>query len=210
MWQPAGCPRCRTPVGESDGVWSCSLHGKVPRVWRPVEPGYDVFAEHLVATAGFPTYLPWPLSPGWRISDFSSARWAGSVVGTMCCASGTSEADGPVDLLVVAEEPGTGLGGRCAGIPSADPGPDVGRGAPAVRLRVEGRPVPLWAVSTSAADTAFDRAVFVGEAFGRWLWLVLRPPSAMLLLREEWSLVDVSTLGPPLVEVPFGGPGPGW
>jgi hypothetical protein len=65
-------------------------------------------------------------------------------------------------------------------------------------------------VSTSTADASFDRSVFVGEAFGRWLWLVLRPASAALLLREEWILQDVSRVGPPLVEVTFGGPAPGW
>jgi hypothetical protein len=180
-------------------------------LWRPAEPGYDAFAAHVVATDGFPTYLPWPVSPGWRISDFGSVRTPRqSTLGTVCCASGTSEADGPVDVLVVAEEPGTGLGGRCAGLLGADPGPDVGRGSPSVRLRVDSQPVALWVVSTSSADAAFDRSVFVGEAFGRWLWVVLRPASAMLLLREEWLLTDVATLGPPLVEVSFGGPGPGW
>ena len=48
------------------------------------------------------------------------------------------------------------------------------------------------------------------EAGGRWLWVVLRPASAMLLLRDDWILRDVSGLGPPLVELPFGGPRPGW
>ena len=50
----------------------------------------------------------------------------------------------------------------------------------------------------------------VGEAVGRWLWLVLRPASAILLLREEWLLRDVSSLGMALVEVPFGGPHATW
>ena len=48
------------------------------------------------------------------------------------------------------------------------------------------------------------------EADGRWLWLVLRPASAMLLLRDDWILRDVSSVGPPLVEMPFGGPRPVW
>ena len=45
---------------------------------------------------------------------------------------------------------------------------------------------------------------------GRWLWIVLRPASAILLLRDEWILRDVSGIGPPLVEMPFGGPSPPW
>ena len=70
--------------------------------------------------------------------------------------------------------------------------------------------VPLWPVSTATSDVELDRAVFAGEAGGRWLWVILRPASAMLLLRDEWILRDVSGLGPPLVELPFGGPRPSW
>ena len=54
----------------------------------------------------------------------------------------------------------------------------------------------------------FDRSVVAGEAHGRWLWIVLRPASAILLLRDDWILRDVSAVGPPLVEMPFGGPAP--
>ena len=59
-------------------------------------------------------------------------------------------------------------------------------------------------------DGEWDRSVVVGEASGRWLWLVIRPASAILLLREEWQLRDVSGLGMALVEVPFGGPHTRW
>ena len=59
------------------------------------------------------------------------------------------------------------------------------------------------------SDGEFDRSVFAGEAAGRWLWLVLRPASAMLLLRDDWILRDIAGLGPQLVELPFGGPPPG-
>jgi hypothetical protein len=55
-----------------------------------------------------------------------------------------------------------------------------------------------------------DRSVFAGEAGGRWLWVVLRPASAMLLLRDEWILRDVSRLGLPLVEMPFRDQRPLW
>jgi hypothetical protein len=70
--------------------------------------------------------------------------------------------------------------------------------------------VSLWIVSTAASDDRFDRSVFVGEANGRWLWLVLRPASAMLLLRDDWILRDVSVRRSALVEMPFGGPRPVW
>ncbi|WP_240339910.1 DUF6758 family protein [Nocardioides sp. SYSU D00038] len=208
-----GCPRCPTPVGRVDdgaGRRSCPEHGLVNPLWRPVEASYDAFAEHLRVTAGFPTYLPWPLSPGWRVTDFAGVGRAGVGRAAMTCVSGTSELDGPVDVLVVSEEAGTGLGARCAGTRHVDPGVDVGDGRPTVRVRIDSQSVPLWPVSTSDCEGEWDRSVVAGEAGGCWLWLVLRPASAVLLLRDDWILRDVSGLGPPLVELPFGGPAPSW
>jgi hypothetical protein len=86
----------------------------------------------------------------------------------------------------------------------------VGATPPPVRVRIGIQAVPLWPVSTATAGAELDRSVFVGEAGGRWLWIVLRPASAMFLLRDEWILRDVSGIGPPLVETSFGGPRPGW
>ena len=209
----AGCPRCRAAVPLVDGTPRCPVHGVVlPTLWRPEdddEISYDVFVDHLGTAGTFPTYLPWPMSPGWSVTDFAVAAdertWA-----TATCVSGTSELDGPVDVFVVAEEPGTGLGARCAAIDSSDPGREVGDGQPTARVRIGSQSVSLWAVSTASSDDRFDRSVFAGEANGRWLWLVLRPASAMLLLRDDWILRDVSSVGPPLVEMPFGGPRPVW
>ncbi len=63
---------------------------------------------------------------------------------------------------------------------------------------------------TSDTDVSFDRSVFAGEAEGRWLWLVLRPPSAALLLKDEWILMDVADLGPEVVGLSFGSTPPAW
>jgi hypothetical protein len=209
----AGCPRCRAAEPLADGTPRCPVHGVVSRtLWRPeddAEISYDVFVDHLGTAGTFPTYLPWPMSPGWSVTDFAVAAddrtWA-----TATCVSGTSELDGPVDVFVVTEEPGTGLGARCAGLDGSDPGRGVGEGQPSARVRIGSQSVSLWIVSTATSDDRFDRSVFVGEADGRWLWLVLRPASAMLLLRDDWILRDVSSVGPPLVEMPFGGPRPVW
>jgi hypothetical protein len=205
-----GCPRCSTPVAPHDDLWSCPDHGVVVPLWRPAEASYDAFVEHLGATARFPTYLPWPLSPGWRVTDFAAVGTIGGGRAAMTCVSGTSALDGPVDVLVIAEEPGTGLGARIAGTPRDDPGTEVGEGPPTVRVRIDSQTIPLWPVSTAASSGEWDRSVVAGEAAGRWLWMVLRPASAVLLLRDDWILRDVSGLGPPLVELPFGGPAPAW
>ncbi len=202
----AGCPRCSLPVTEWEGTYFCAEHGPTPPLWRPREASYEAFGDLLRASPTLPTYLPWPMSPGWTVSDFAVVAEApGSARGSVTVCSGASELDGQVDVFVVAEEPGTGLGSRCAGVHTADPGPLLGDGPPTVKVRIGSVSVPLWQVSTSEAVGDLDRAVVAGEADGRWLWLVLRPASAILLLGDDWILTDASELGPPLLETPFGG-----
>ena len=186
----------------------------VPPLWRPEAATYDDFAAHLRTVSGFPTYLPWPLGPGWTVTDFAGvADREQPGRATMTCVSGTSALDGPVDVIVVSEEAGTGLGARIAGLGHTgriDPGEEVGDGPATVKVRIGSFPVGLWPVSVSGTDGEWDRSVVVGEAEGRWLWLVLRPASAILLLRDDWILRDVSETGPQLVALPFGGPAPPW
>jgi hypothetical protein len=171
-----GCPRCPTPVAKVGHVWSCPDHGVVDPLWRPEEASYDAFVEHLGATARFPTYLPWPLSPGWRVTDFAAVGTTGRGRAAMTCVSGTSALDGPVDVLVVAEEPGTGLGARIAGTVHDDPGAEVGEGPPSVRIRIDSQAVPLWPVSTSgdsarrSSSSRSEDQLLRGE----------RPPAAMV------------------------------
>jgi hypothetical protein len=201
----AGCVRCSAPV------LPCPDHGEGPTLWRPPEASYDAFAEHLNVTRQFPTYLPWPMSPGWSVTDFACVgNGTDRARATLTCTSGTSELDGPVDVMVVAEEAGTGLGARCASSRYDDPGPEIGHRPPTARVRIDRQTVSLWDVSTSASDGEFDRSVVAGEAAGRWLWIVLRPASALLLLRDDWILRDVSHVGPQLVELPFGPHRPAW
>jgi hypothetical protein len=201
----AGCVRCSAPM------LPCPDHGDGPALWRPQEASYDAFAEHLIAAGSFPTYLPWPMSPGWTVTDFACvADGDGRGRAALTCSSGTSELDGPVDVVVVAEEAGTGLGARCAGFRYDDPGSEIGHRPPTARVRIGRQPVNLWDVSTSSTNGEFDRSVVAGEAGGRWLWIVLRPASALLLLRDDWILRDVSGVGPQLVELPFGAHRPAW
>ncbi|MDN5743550.1 MAG: hypothetical protein L0H31_00345 [Nocardioidaceae bacterium] len=199
-------------------TWSCPAHGVLAPLWRVERASYEAFGAHLRRVGNFPTYLPWPLGPGWSVSDFAAVG-GGAGVGTratMTCLTGTSQADGPVEVMVISEEPGTGLGARLAGLRSSDgagqldPGAEIGEGAAAVRVRVDQQFVGLRPVSISTELEEWDRSVLVGEAFGRWLWLIMRPSSAVLLLGPEWIVRDISTSGPQLVAVPFGGSSPGW
>ncbi len=206
----AGCPRCASPVTQRGPGWACGDHGLISPLWRPVEASYDAFGEVLGRSTGFPIYLPWPMGPGWSVTDFGVVGEPGRVRASVTCASGASELDGPVDVFVITEEAGTGLGARCASTVHSDPGGEVGDGPPPVRIRIGSQSVPLWLVSTSAADERFDRSVFAGEADGRWLWIVFRPASAMLLLRDDWILRDASGIGPEMLELTFGGHPPIW
>lgn len=208
------CPRCPAPLEVRDGVYRCGEHGRVDPLWRPDTADYDAFAEMLGRYTDLPTYLPWPMSPGWSIADFGCVGDGTRRSATLTTTVGSSDLDGSVSVCVVTEDPGVGVGARCAGAPYVDPGDQVGTGPPAIRVRASNRPVPLWAVETgrggAQADEPLERSVFAGEAQGRWLWLVLRPASAALLLRHEWLLADVSELGPEAVEMPFGGTPPTW
>jgi len=211
----ASCVRCSGPVLEApddpEGRWACPQHGLTRALWHADEATYEAFGEHLALPRRGPPSRPGPRRRGWAGTD-GAAGGAGPARAraSLTCVSGTSELDGPVDVLVVAEEAGTGLGARCASTRYDDPGADIGHRPPTVRIRIGSQSVNLWDVSTSGADGEFDRSVVAGEAAGRWLWIVLRPASALLLLRDDWILRDVSHLGPQLVELPFGGPRPSW
>jgi len=210
----AGCPRCAAPVSRDrvhQAGWTCRDHGRITPLWRSVVADYEAFADHVLRSAGMPSYLPWPLSPGWMVTDFGCVGEPGGACrASFVTCTGPSDLDGVVELTVVTEEPGVGLGARVASLARSEPGSEVGEGPPHARVRLEGRPVPLWTLLTSDADVTFDRSVFAGEAGGRWLWVVLRPASAALLLTDEWVLLDVADLGPELLELPFGESPPAW
>ena len=207
----AGCPRCASPVTHEDGGWRCLEHGPITPLWRPAVADYSAFAEHVTRSTGMPTFAPWPLSPGWTVSDFGCVSSAGREPrAAFITVAGPSDLDGVVELTVVSEEPGVGLGARCAGLLRTDPGAEIGDGPPHAKVRIIGHPIWLWSVLTSDVDVAFDRSVFAGEAEGRWLWLVLRPASAALLLEDDWILMNFADLGPELIDLPFGGAPPVW
>ena len=201
----AQCPRCPAPVTVAGADVVCPTHDRGVPLWRTADPSYESFAEHLVLSRPLPTWLPWPLPDGWQISDFGCVgNEGGTPLAAFASCSGTSALDGPVELVVVTEEPGVGLGARVGDVVHTDPGAEVGTGPAAMRLRFAEATLPVWTVSTAEDGEALDRAVVAGEAAGRWLWVVVRPASALLLLRDVGPLTDLSELGPPLVDTPFG------
>jgi hypothetical protein len=207
----SACPKCAINLDHEQGLMSCPNHGDVVPLWRPESASRESFADLMRLAGQLPVYLPWPMSPGWQISDFgvvAEQREGNSrTLASFTTTTGISDMDGPVAVTLVIEEPGVGLGARCAHTSEVDPGGQFDSGPALAHVRVDGHRVPLWPVDTHH-NSPLSAGVLAGEATGRWLWLIMRPASAVLLLRDEWLLADATDLGLESVEMPFGGLGP--
>jgi hypothetical protein len=149
-------------------------------------PGVEAI-EHVVKQAKVPLWLMHGLSAGWVCSGFASAgddRDGARAIATSL--SGPSPVGGGADVVLVAEEMGVGLGARLAGLPGPDPGTAFDAGPPEAKVEAAGHPTALWCVPTST-----DCAAFVGEAKGCWLWLLVWPAAAGVLVYDAVSLVDL-------------------
>lgn len=149
-------------------------------------PGLEAL-EHVLKLAKVPVWMPHGLSAGWVCSGFAYAgddRDGARAVVT--CLTGPSPLGGAAEILVIAEEPGIGLGARHAGLPGPDPGAGFDAGPPDAKVEVAGHPTALW--SLPVAD---DCAAFVGEAKGQWLWTLIWPATAGVLMYDTISHVDL-------------------
>ena len=102
-------------------------------------------------------------------------------------------------MLVVAEEPGIGLGAGLAGLDGVDPGAGSPPRRSCATASFGKHDFPLWQVDSP------DRAVFAGEIKGHWLWVVLWPETAGILLIEPIALRDLRDPWQDL-DLPFGAP----
>jgi hypothetical protein len=146
-----------------------------------------------------PVWMPHPLPAGWLCSGVAYAGDERSgALATATCLTGPGPLGGEADLLIVAEEPGVGLGSRHAGLAEADPGVGFDSGTPDAKVLAASHPTALWSVSVAA-----DRAIFVGEAKGLWLWVMVWPGAAGVLMYDELVLADLRD-GLSEVDVGFG------
>ncbi|GLW07532.1 hypothetical protein Misp01_26620 [Microtetraspora sp. NBRC 13810] len=151
-----------------------------------------------------PVWLPWPLPPGWLVTGFAEAgdERTGTRASVVALA-GPSVTQGPADLLVVAEEPGVGLGAALAGLDGPDPGEGFDRGPAHAKVHILGHPTPLWCVGGPQ-----DRAVYAGEALGNWLWTVAWPAEAgCLIALSQLALRDLRDNDQEL-DLPYGASSP--
>ncbi len=181
--------------------WRCALHGLVHPYFVAHTVGQDA-VDHVKKHAAVPLWTALPLLPGWMVTGVAHAgdeRTGGRATALAC--SGPAPLGGVADLVLVAEEPGIGLGARYAGVAGPDPGAEFSTAAPDAKVRVAGHPTALW--SLPVAD---DRCVYVGEASGLWLWAVLWPAHAGYVFIEHVELHDLRE--DPPGEILFGAPSP--
>jgi hypothetical protein len=198
------CPRCGGPVREPSvwsSAWHCEAHGEVHPL-RIVASASAAGLEGLLRGAAVPVWLPWPLPTGWLVTGFAGAGDERS--GARGCAvavSGPNPVGGPGEMLLVSEELGVGLGARCAGLDGPDPGVGFTVGAPDGLVRFGHHEFPVWHVD------APERAAFAGEVMGTWLWLILWPDTAGMLMVDPLELRDLRDPGQDL-DLPFGARSP--
>ena len=196
----AVCPRCQQPAHAPtawSSAWRCDLHGEIHPLFPARLPTADGL-HALVGKARVPVWVPWPLPAGWLVSGFTGA--GDERTGTRASAvslSGPNPLGGPADMLIIAEEPGVGLGAGLAGLPGPDPGDGFASSQPNAAIKVANHVAPLWLVESDG------KAVFVGEVAANWVWLVLWPDTAGTLLVESLPLRDLRDPTQEL-DVPFG------
>jgi len=192
--------------------WRCDKCGPV-LPWRVLAEPLSPASMAVAITAArsgqrvMPLWCPWPLPPNWTVTGVG---WAGDdrqgVRATALACSGPAPlGGGPADVVLVAEDPGVGLGAHVAGIEGLDPGPYLAgmleTTAAHAKVKVAGHPTALWAV-----DAPDDRSAYVGEALGLWLYAVAWPSSTGYLLAEHVVLHDLTEWLPP--ELVYGAPSP--
>jgi hypothetical protein len=193
------CPRCGEALtvkpGSTAEGW-CHVHTLVTPLHHTAVVAHDAISA-VTADARVPAWVPDPMPGGWAVTGLAWGGEPGARAIVVACA-GPAPLGGPAELVLVAEEPGTGLGCGYAGLPGVDPG-DLVSGPSTAEIRAAGQRAPLWLVPTGD-----DRAAYVGEANGVWLWLVTWPASAAWLLAEDLELLDLRDrvypdlpLGPP-------------
>lgn len=191
--------------------WRCRRCGPV----EPLHVAERISAEIVAAVrdrilstrSTVPLWCPWPLLSGWTVTGVA---WAGDdrrgPRATAITVSGPAPlAEGPADVVFVAEEPGVGLGNRLAGMPGTDPGPYLDEAlqssAAHAKVKAAGHPTPLWAVKSPE-----DRSAYVGEAKAMWLYAIAWPAPAGYVLADRILLHDLTDSLPS--ELVFGAPTP--
>jgi hypothetical protein len=190
--------------------WRCDDDGPVAPFHVAQHINREIVEAACVEISRGPAHAPmwclWPLPPGWTMTGVG---WAGDdrtgVRATAVACSGPAPlGGGPADIVLIAEEPGVGLGTRFAGIPGPDFGPFLSEAmceTAHAKVKAGGHPTPLWSVKSPE-----DRSAYAGEARGVWLYAVAWPATTGYLFAEDVVLHDLSEWLP--AELVYGAPSP--
>jgi hypothetical protein len=183
------CPRCGADLiapSVFDSAWRCGTHGKT----LPLSEFHrleESAISHIRNQAEVPLWLPDPMPLGWQLSGLAAVGDSRSRYrATVAAFRGPAPLGGLGEWLIVAEEPGIGLGSSYAGSGGSTPQQAAGNLA-AAKILVRGHLSSIWPVP----ETAPDRSAYVGEAAGVWLWLVGLPADAGYAVLENLAISDL-------------------
>ena len=181
------CPRCGEELvvrpGSAAQAW-CHVHGAVTPLHHAVLLAHDAIAA-VTADARVPAWVPDPMPPGWAVTGMA---WGGEP-GRAGHRRRLRRPGAAGRLGRAAADRGGARHRRRLRVRRDCPDPTPATSSPgqnSVDVKAAGQRAPLWAVPTSD-----DRAAFVGEAYGVWLWLVMWPMNAAWLLAEQLELLDL-------------------
>ncbi|WP_051072995.1 DUF6758 family protein [Nocardiopsis valliformis] len=198
------CPRCGRavqPPGLWTSAWQCDAHGPVAPL-QGVRAPNTAALDALLPQANVPVWIPWPLPTGWVVTGFAEVGDERSgALAVAVALSGPNPLGGVGEAVMIAEDPGIGIGARVAGLEGPDPGDGFDSGPPDAKVRFDGHEMALWNL-----DVGKDRAAYTGEALAHWLWLVFASADTGMLMCEINSLRDLRDLrdGGVALEPPFG------
>ena len=185
---PLQCPRCGRevlPPSLTHNSYRCPEHGDVAAL-GPVTPGEPDVLGDLVERSEVPVWFPHPMPDRWLCSGVRAAHTPRRrAVAVAMGFSGRGLATGPTDVIVVAEQPGAGLGSRFAGLAQSDPGPEILDEPALAKIRTGHHSTGLWSVPTDSG-----RVAYCGEADGQWLWIIGWPDTAWSLVEDDLRLAD--------------------
>jgi hypothetical protein len=191
------CPQCGADLiapSAYSSAWRCALHGQVLplSVFHHVD---DAAIDHVRSHSEVPLWLPDPPPIGWTLAGLGTVGDARSRVrGTVAACRGPAPLGGEGEWLIVAEEPGIGLGASYARTSTIAP-PDPAEVVAPAKIHALGHPTSLWIVPDSSAD----RSAYVGEAEGVWIWLISFPADAGYAVLENLTLTDARLRRPPAI-----------